>query len=164
MMMQFLSLSLTHTQLDLSYNPIGTDGVKALSEVLKFHGNINTLKLGWCQIGANGAESVADMLRYNTTISVLDLRANGLRDEGAKCLARSFKVVNEALTSLDLAFNEIRDDGAFAIAQALKANEDVAVTSLNLSNNFLTKFGQSALTDARDHVFEMSEKEVNIFF
>lgn len=25
-------------------------------------------------------------------------------------------------------------------------------------------FMQSALTDARDHVYEMSEKEVNIFF
>lgn len=80
------------------------------------------------------------------------------------CLARSLKVVNEALTSLDLGFNEIRDDGAFAIAQALKSNEDVAVTSLNIGSNFLTKFGQSALSDARDHVFEMTEKEIAIFF
>jgi len=88
------------------------------------------------QIGAKGAEFIADALKYNTTISVLDLRANGLRDEvcfsvpwvifptdpllfryssinvsgsqGALCLARSLKVVNEALTSLDLGFNEIR--------------------------------------------------------
>lgn len=37
-------------QLELGYNPIGPDGAKALSEVLKFHGNINTLKLGWCQV------------------------------------------------------------------------------------------------------------------
>lgn len=28
--------------------------------------------------------------------------------QGAVCLARSLKVVNEALTSLDLGFNEIR--------------------------------------------------------
>jgi len=28
--------------------------------------------------------------------------------QGAACLARSLKVVNEALTSLDLGFNEIR--------------------------------------------------------
>ena len=28
--------------------------------------------------------------------------------QGASCLARSLKVVNEALTSLDLGFNEIR--------------------------------------------------------
>ncbi|WVZ12012.1 hypothetical protein V8G54_016542 [Vigna mungo] len=163
------------TTLELSYNPIGPDGAKALAEVLKFHGNIKTLKLGWCQIGAKGAEFIADALKYNTTISILDLRANGLRDEGAQCLARSLKVVNEALTSLDLGFNEIReiilslmlsdsqDDGAFAIAQALKSNDDVAVTSLNIASNFLTKFGQGALADARDHVLEMTQKEINIF-
>ncbi|CAK9308580.1 unnamed protein product [Citrullus colocynthis] len=147
------------TTLEIAYNPIGPEGAKALSEVLKFHGNVKNLKLGWCKIGPKGAELIAETLKYNTTISVLDLRGNGLRDEGATCLARSLKVVNEALTSLDLGFNEIRDPGAFAIAQALKANEDIAVTSLNLANNFLTKFGQSALTDARDHVHEMCEKE-----
>lgn len=38
------------SQLELGYNPMGPDGVKALSEVLKFHGNIETLKLGWCQV------------------------------------------------------------------------------------------------------------------
>ncbi|KAL1355228.1 hypothetical protein HN51_007280 [Arachis hypogaea] len=152
------------TTLELSYNPIGPDGANALAEVLKFHGNVKTLKLGWCQIGAKGAESIADALKYNTTIETLDLRANGLRDDGALCLARSLKVVNEALTSLDLGFNEIRDDGAFAIAQALKSNEDVNVTSINIANNFLTKFGQSALSDAKDHVYEMAEKEINIFY
>jgi hypothetical protein len=87
-------------------------------------------------------------------------------------LARSLKVVNETLTSLDLGFNEIRvntpfsthymsgqwgialrfsfqenflmlqDKGAFSLAQALKANPDAAVTSLNLTNNFFTKYGQ----------------------
>lgn len=39
-------------------------------------------------------------------------------------------------------YQNSQDDGAFAIAQALKSNEDVAVTSLNLGSNFLTKFGQ----------------------
>lgn len=152
------------TALELGYNPIGPDGAMALAEVLKFHGNIKDLMLGWCQIGPNGAEYIADMLRYNGTISSLDLRANGLRDEGAICLARSLKVVNEALTSLNLGFNEIRDEGAFAIAQALKANEDVRLASLNLMNNFLTKLGQSAISDASDHVFEMNEKELTIVF
>ncbi|KAG8366206.1 hypothetical protein BUALT_Bualt17G0052400 [Buddleja alternifolia] len=152
------------TALEIGYNPIGPEGAKSLAEVLKFHGNVKLLMLGWCQIGATGAEYIADMLRYNSTISSLDLRANGLRDEGTKCLARSLKVVNEALTSLNLGFNEIRDEGAFAIAQALKANEDVRLTSLYLMNNFLTKLGQSAITDARDHVYEMNEKEVNVVF
>ncbi|KAF6174535.1 hypothetical protein GIB67_004729 [Kingdonia uniflora] len=152
------------TSLELGYNPLGSDGAKALAEVLKFHGKIQILKLGWCQIGVKGAEFIADTLKYNTTITTLDLRANGLGDDGAVCLARSFKVVNEALVSLDLGFNEIRDKGAFAIAQAFKANEDLTITSLNLASNFLTKLGQVALTDARDHVYELNEKEVNIFF
>ncbi|KAL3654123.1 hypothetical protein CASFOL_003804 [Castilleja foliolosa] len=152
------------TALEIGYNPIGPDGAKDLAEVLKFHGSIKDLMLGWCQIGATGAEYIAEMLKYNSTISSLDLRANGLRDEGAICLARSLRVVNEALTSLNLGFNEIRDEGAFAIAQALKANEDVRLSSLNLMNNFLTKLGQSAITDASDHVYEMSEKELNVVF
>ncbi|KAI8522599.1 hypothetical protein RHMOL_Rhmol13G0008500 [Rhododendron molle] len=151
------------SQLEISYNPIGPHGAKALFEVLKSHGNIKTLSLGWCQIGAMGVEFIADALKSNSTISTLDLRANGLGDEGAVCLAQSLKVVNGALTSLDLGFNEIRDDGAFAIARALKANENVSLTKLNLSSNSISKLGQGVLTDAVDHVYEMTEKEVNIF-
>lgn len=45
-----LSLSFSLSQLELGYNPIGPEGAKALSEVLKFHGKIKTLKLGWCQV------------------------------------------------------------------------------------------------------------------
>lgn len=99
------TLSLPLLQLGLGYNPIGPDGAKALSEVLKFHGNIDTLSLGWCQviiqlricimflrsvsywvwnilqIGIKGAEYIADILNYNSTISNLDLQANGLRCE-----------------------------------------------------------------------------------
>lgn len=93
------------SQLELGYNPIGPDGAKALCEVLKFHGKVEILKLGWCQvihnfkmmsmqviffqswsvlvlqIGAKGAEYIADCLKYNTTLQTLDLRANGLGDD-----------------------------------------------------------------------------------
>ncbi|KAK8971481.1 hypothetical protein KSP40_PGU010626 [Platanthera guangdongensis] len=150
--------------LELGYNPIGPDGAKFLFEIIKFHGKLETLKLAWCQIGAKGAEYVADALKYNTTLSTLDLRGNGLGMMGAVCLARSLKIVNEALTSLDLCFNEIRDTGAFALAQALKSNEDIAVTLLNLASNFLTKYGRVALTEARDHVYEMRERDISIYF
>lgn len=66
--------------------------------------------------------------------------------------------------NFDLIFVKKKDEGAFSISQALKANEDVRLTSLNLASNFLTKLGQSALTDARDHVYEMNEKELSIGF
>jgi Ran GTPase-activating protein (RanGAP) involved in mRNA processing and transport len=85
--------------------------------------------------------------------------------QGAAAFARSLRVVNEHLTSLDLGFNEIRDKGAFALAQALKANGEAAVTTLNLTSNFFTKYGQVALTEAKEHISEMNDgKEVNIYF
>jgi hypothetical protein len=38
------------SQLEIGYNPFGPDGMKVLSEILKFHGNVKALKLGWCQV------------------------------------------------------------------------------------------------------------------
>lgn len=48
----FLSLTslIFDLQLELSYNPIGADGSKILADFIKFHGNVQTLRLGWCQV------------------------------------------------------------------------------------------------------------------
>jgi len=35
-----------------------------------------------------------------------------------------------------------QDKGAYALAEALKANGEAAVTTLNLSSNYITKYGQ----------------------
>lgn len=45
-----LYLKISHKQLELGYNPIGPEGAMALAEVLKFHGNVKDLMLGWCQV------------------------------------------------------------------------------------------------------------------
>ncbi|CAI7870762.1 unnamed protein product, partial [Closterium sp. NIES-54] len=121
---------------------------------IKYNSTINTLDL---RANALGDE-------YNGTINTLDLRANALGDEGAAILALSLRVVNEQLSSLDLGFNEIRDRGAYALAEALKANGEAAVETLNLSSNYITKYGQVALSEAKDLVSEMNDgKEVNIY-
>ncbi|XP_040860990.1 NLR family CARD domain-containing protein 3 isoform X1 [Glycine max] len=155
--------------LKLGWCQIGAKGAECIADALKYNTTISILDLR-----ANGLrdevcypylESFYPLIIFsNLHQSILGCYCfmNQLL-QGAQSLARSLKVVNEALTSLDLGFNEIRDDGAFAIAQALKSNDDVAVTSLNIASNFLTKFGQGALADARDHVLEMTEKEINIF-
>ncbi|CAI7780807.1 unnamed protein product [Closterium sp. NIES-53] len=122
---------------------------------IKYNSTINTLDL---RANALGDE-------YNGTINTLDLRANALGDEGAAILALSLRVVNEQLSSLDLGFNEIRDRGAYALAEALKANGEAAVETLNLSSNYITKYGQVALSEAKDLVSEMNDgKEVNIYW
>ena len=62
------------------------------------------------------------------------------------CAALHFEHVHTRAVGIqgylyNLAFS-IQDKGAFALAQALKADEDPAVTSLNLASNFLNKYGQ----------------------
>lgn len=41
------------------------------------------------------------------------------------------------------------------LPQALKANPECAVKELKLNNNYITRFGQVALTEAVDMVYEM---------
>jgi NLR family CARD domain-containing protein 3 len=40
--------------------------------------------------------------------------------------------------------------------QALKANPDVGIKELRLNANYITRFGQVALTEAVDVVYEMA--------
>lgn len=44
------------TTLELGYNPMGPDGAKELADVIKFFGNVETLRLGWCKLGVKGEE------------------------------------------------------------------------------------------------------------
>lgn len=106
----------------------------------------------------------------NTTLRSLDLRGNELGNDGAIILGRGLKsaggsspvgasgvVQPQQLKELDLGYNEIKDDGACAIAQALKANVDAAPRELKLNSNYITRFGQVALSEAIDMVYEMSK-------
>ena len=84
------------------------------------------------------------------------MRGNELGDEGCAALAQSLATVNENLTSLDLGYNEIKDKGAFALAQAIKNNADGAIQSISVNNNYITKFGEVALTEAVELIEEMN--------
>ncbi|KAF3611536.1 hypothetical protein DY000_02044917 [Brassica cretica] len=135
--------------LDLGNNSITAKGAFYVAEYIKRSKSLVWLNLYMNDIGDEGAEKVADALKQNRSIATIDIGGNNIHATGVNAIAQALKD-NAIVTT---------DDGAFAIAQALKANEDVTVTSINLGNNFITKFGQSALTDARDHVLEMTEKE-----
>ena len=149
----------------MSYNPIGAAGGKALAEAIKFSSKLSTLRLGWCKLEKQGAASFAEALRYNSGITVLDLRGNNVGDEGVAALAASLSVVNETLTNLDLGYNEIKDKGAYALAQALKNNGAASINTLGVANNYFTKFGEVALTEAVDLVRELYDgREVQINF
>lgn len=138
---------------------------QALAEAVKFQAKLSTLRIGWCNIDKDGARAMADALRYNGSIGTLDLRANKLGDEGTAALAQSLQVVNETLTNLDLGYNEIKDKGAFALAQALKNNSSASLKELSVSNNYITKLGEVALTEASELVRDLYDgREIAISF
>jgi Ran GTPase-activating protein (RanGAP) involved in mRNA processing and transport len=157
--------------LELGYNPLGAKGTKILTDVAKFDlPKLETLKLGWCKLGVEGSRSISELLVMNSTLRSLDLRGNELGNDGAIILGRGLKSVGgsnpaagaggaaqQQLKELDLGYNEIKDDGACAIAQALKANADAAPRELKLNSNYITRFGQVALSEAVDMVYEMSK-------
>jgi len=142
--------------LELGYNPIGPKGGALLANAVKFHSKISTLRMGWCKITKEGAWHIADAIKYNQCVTTLDLRGNELGDEGCAALAHSLSLVNENLTSLDLGYNEIKDKGAFALAQAIKNNADGCIASISVNNNYITKFGEVALTEAVELVQELN--------
>lgn len=71
---------------------------------------------------------------------------------------------NEQLQELDLGYNEMKDEGACAIAQALKANPAGAPKELKVNSNYITNFGQVALTEALDHVSDIGAKSMTIVY
>ena len=86
-------------------------------------------------------------------------------DAGCGSLAASLQIVNETLTSLDLAYNEIKDEGAYLLASAIKQNGNGVLSEIKLNNNYITKFGEVALTEAAALVQEMNEgKELEVYF
>lgn len=71
---------------------------------------------------------------------------------------------NEHLEELDLGYNEIKDEGACALAQALKANPGGAPKEFKVNSNYITKFGQVALTEALDMVLDIGRKSITIVY
>lgn len=84
---------------------------------------------------------------------------------GAIYLSRGLKEhQNEHLAELDLGYNEIKDEGACALAQALKANPGGAPKELKVNANYITRFGQVALTEALDQVYDLGRREIVITY
>ncbi|KAL1922193.1 uncharacterized protein VTP21DRAFT_9732 [Calcarisporiella thermophila] len=95
----------TLTQLDLSYNKISTEGIKAIALSLRENTTLSKLNLGYSEayyeITAEGGIAIAQALRENTTLTHLDLQCNEISDEGGIAIAQALQV-NTTLTHLNL--------------------------------------------------------------
>ena len=92
-----------------------------------------------------GTISLAGSLKIvNEALCSLDLGFNEIRvlpELSAPTFAENQIPVFTNVVICSSAYFE-QDNGAFALARALKANEEPALTSLNLASKFITKYGQ----------------------
>ena len=99
-------IKINHTLqvLDISYNPIGDEGIAAIARTLD-NASISELYVGNCNITVTGAKSLAGALKINHTLKSLIVCKNTIM-----------------WSSLHVYTNNITVDGASAILEAAVAN------------------------------------------
>ena len=130
------------TELDVSLNPLGDDGVVSLSGALRLGSScgstLQTLRLARCGSTAKGARALAAALRGNRSLLVLDMADNpGLCDAGARVLATCMGPHGAwQLASVDLSGCGIGQLGVLELGNAIcDAGMRCSLRQLNLAGN-----------------------------
>eukprot|EP01022_Parablepharisma_sp_SALTPOND_P016928 TRINITY_DN2595_c0_g1_i1.p3 TRINITY_DN2595_c0_g1~~TRINITY_DN2595_c0_g1_i1.p3 ORF type:complete len:539 (-),score=71.37 TRINITY_DN2595_c0_g1_i1:8611-10110(-) len=160
------------THLDLSYNHLSNQGIKAISLAIKKSGTIVSLKLADNNIDYSGCKYLAEAIPYNTELSVLNLKINKIKTKGAVALFQSMEkcerltrlnfsensiegsalkhlvpiAKKNPLIKLSVAENKIGVVGAGCLAKILKESQKLQV--LNASDNQFTKEGGKMIAEA----------------
>ena len=115
--------------LDLSGNPLGDDGARALAQVPGFLTSRSLLKLGLasCKIGEAGALALARVLQQRTTMCVVDLNYNVTTDAVRRALSMALGPTHAVATRLALAGRAWHPARAEAIQNLFKRDGDNAV-------------------------------------
>ncbi|XP_042564702.1 NLR family CARD domain-containing protein 3-like isoform X2 [Clupea harengus] len=115
----------THlTELDLSHNEPGPEGMTLLSEVLRDpQCRVDKLKLINCNLKDRSCKPLAMALGSKTSsLRLLDLSNNFIADSGVIQLSHGLRNINCKLTSLRLSKCGVRGEGCHALASALGSN------------------------------------------
>ncbi|XP_038592010.1 ran GTPase-activating protein 1b [Micropterus salmoides] len=149
------------TELDLSDNAFGPDGVKGIEQLLKSPScyTLRELKLNNCGMGIGGGKILTEALiechRQSSALGApLRLRVfiagrNRLENEGARALAKAFQLMG-SLEEVHMPQNGISYTGVMALASAMRHNPELRV--LNLNDNTFTKKGTLAMAQALRHL------------
>ncbi|GLI68625.1 hypothetical protein VaNZ11_013103, partial [Volvox africanus] len=135
------------TSLDLSNNPLGINGVRALADMLDPtvtpYQFVKQLHLNKCGIPEGGGRALAIALsRGNTRLAVLGLSNNKLGNATASMFGEVLALPS-GLEDLDLSWNQIKAEGARALSEGAAQNN--TLTKLNMSWNGLENPGVEAL-------------------
>ncbi|XP_041939538.1 ran GTPase-activating protein 1b [Alosa sapidissima] len=149
------------TELDLSDNAFGPDGVKGIETLLKSPAcyTLRELKLNNCGMGIGGGKILAGALiechkQSSAAGTPLRLKVfiagrNRLENEGATALAKAFQLMR-SLEEVHMPQNGINHQGVTALAGAMQHNPDLRV--LNLNDNTFTKRGALPMAQALRHL------------
>ncbi|KAK5850516.1 hypothetical protein PBY51_001391 [Eleginops maclovinus] len=149
------------TELDLSDNAFGPDGVRGIEQLLKSPSchSLRELRLNNCGVGIGGGKILAEALidchrKSSAHGSPLRLRVfiagrNRLENEGASALAKAFQLMG-SLEEVHMPQNGINHAGVMALASAMRHNPELRV--LNLNDNTFTKRGTLAMAQALRHL------------
>ncbi|XP_044194199.1 ran GTPase-activating protein 1b [Thunnus albacares] len=149
------------TELDLSDNAFGPDGVKGIEQLLKSPSchTLRELRLNNCGMGIGGGKILAEALiechRQSSALGApLKLRVfiagrNRLENEGASALAKAFQLMG-SLEEVHMPQNGINYAGVMALASAMRHNPELRV--LNFNDNTFTKRGTLAMAQALRHL------------
>ncbi len=160
--------------LDLSQNPLGNQGIEAVSAILGAVCPVRKINLSDCKFNCIGGsflynnlkrsgglmiiicdnndlcgpslQDIGAMLMTNNSLSLASFNNCNLKDEGAYYIADALRKCPK-LHTLNISRNEITDEGGFRFATALSEMQ-VKVKNVDLSVNSLTDKSGVALADA----------------
>ncbi|XP_062574928.1 leucine-rich repeat-containing protein 74A-like [Saccostrea cucullata] len=120
----------------LSENCIGTNGARAISQLMKNNQFIQSLDISGSNLVDSDAYLIADILKNNTTLRELILSHNGFSEQGGYILAQAI-TNNDTVRILDLSWNHLRGKGSLSIAASLQKN--IGLRKLDLAWNGFSK-------------------------
>ncbi|XP_075039099.1 ran GTPase-activating protein 1 [Mixophyes fleayi] len=145
------------TELDLSDNAFGPDGVRGVEALIKSSTcfTLQELKLNNCGMGIGGGKILAaaltechkksSSLGKPLALKVFVAGRNRLENDGATALAEAFRLIG-TLEEVHMPQNGINYPGIAALAEAFKVNP--LLRTINLNDNTFTDKGGIAMAEA----------------
>ena len=116
------------TEIDLTNNEIGDEGVKLLADILRRNPNITTLNLSLNNIGDEGLSTLAEVLATNSPLQNLNLSFNEITEVEALTPAIA---ANKNLVRLSLSRNRLDINQYIDLCHGLANNVSLEYLGLN---------------------------------
>ncbi|KAF2075298.1 hypothetical protein CYY_003375 [Polysphondylium violaceum] len=128
--------------------PISPGDIKALLSALKYNTYFKSLVFNGHPFGKDQFIILAELLKTNSTIEDLSLNNTGLKSDTLPIISTTLAAnKNLALTSIDLSNNPFEDKGMVPFSAYVAASPR-GIASLDVSNTGTGKVGIAALTNA----------------